>query len=334
MQKVIRFKQSKVPKQENEVARLKVVQGPDVGTTWVFLAYDATLGRGEENDIVVTDLKASRLHARITHNGDDWKLIDAQSANGTLLNGHLVKESRIHSGDTISLGESIFEIVLLEAGTRILTAPPRKPSDLKEEKVALERHQQKLRAITTVGGLSSRKVKQPSGATSLNSGGKRRLIIYGVLGVLLFFAFLDDPELPVKKAKKAKKETRSLANFLPQDQDEEVNETARRFFKTGFREFRERNYLRAKRKFQTALQVDPSHFLSRLYLEKAQQEIENEVKFHLEQGRRNIKSGKVQSAKSHFEAIQRLLYRDQNNPFYKQATQELEELNKLLERSG
>lgn len=50
----------------------------------------------------------SRLHARLTREPDGaWSLVDAGSANGTLLNGHLVPPREpvvLREGDRINLG--------------------------------------------------------------------------------------------------------------------------------------------------------------------------------------------------------------------------------------
>jgi serine/threonine protein kinase len=44
-----------------------------------------TLGRGEENDIVLDDTKASRQHARIEYDGKNYRVLDLDSTNGTVL---------------------------------------------------------------------------------------------------------------------------------------------------------------------------------------------------------------------------------------------------------
>jgi pSer/pThr/pTyr-binding forkhead associated (FHA) protein len=50
---------------------------------------DVTLGRTETNDIVVSDVEVSRLHAVLRHR-DAWFVIDTNSKNGTWLNGNPV----------------------------------------------------------------------------------------------------------------------------------------------------------------------------------------------------------------------------------------------------
>ena len=68
---------------------------------------EITLGRGLTNDIVITDPKISRTHARIEVNDEGKvKLIDLGSTNGSKLNGEKVIEAQVNPGDIITVGSS------------------------------------------------------------------------------------------------------------------------------------------------------------------------------------------------------------------------------------
>jgi hypothetical protein len=62
------------------------------------------LGRGEGNNIVVNDPRASRRHAEIYFDGQDFVLSDLQSSNGTYLNGERIDTERLVDGDRIEIG--------------------------------------------------------------------------------------------------------------------------------------------------------------------------------------------------------------------------------------
>ncbi len=62
------------------------------------------LGRLPDNDIIIDDRRVSRHHAEVTQNGRGWVIRDQGSTNGTAVNGKLVKEVSLRSGDTISFG--------------------------------------------------------------------------------------------------------------------------------------------------------------------------------------------------------------------------------------
>jgi sigma-B regulation protein RsbU (phosphoserine phosphatase) len=66
-----------------------------------------TIGRSARNDLCIPDPFASRVHAEVRHEGDEYFLQDLGSANGTLYNGSVV-EAPIHltRGGRIQIGET------------------------------------------------------------------------------------------------------------------------------------------------------------------------------------------------------------------------------------
>jgi len=70
----------------------------------------AVFGRGSNCDVVLTEKRASRKHVEIRRQGLSFFLKDLNSANGTLLNGQLVKdEIELVPGDNIEIGECKFQ---------------------------------------------------------------------------------------------------------------------------------------------------------------------------------------------------------------------------------
>ncbi|MBN2083791.1 MAG: FHA domain-containing protein [Anaerolineales bacterium] len=74
------------------------------------LAEPATsIGRGVENDIVITSKRVSREHARLLRQNQVTVLEDAGSTNGTFLNDERIRESaELTDGDRISIGDVTF----------------------------------------------------------------------------------------------------------------------------------------------------------------------------------------------------------------------------------
>ena len=67
-----------------------------------------TIGRSVRNDVCVFDPFASRFHAEIRQQGDNFWLQDLGSANGTFCNGELVRSPVLLTpGDEIQIGETI-----------------------------------------------------------------------------------------------------------------------------------------------------------------------------------------------------------------------------------
>jgi sigma-B regulation protein RsbU (phosphoserine phosphatase) len=66
-----------------------------------------TIGRSARNDLCVTDPFASRVHAEVRREGDEYFLQDLGSANGTLYNGSTVQGNiTLIAGGRIQIGET------------------------------------------------------------------------------------------------------------------------------------------------------------------------------------------------------------------------------------
>ncbi len=63
-----------------------------------------TLGRRNTNDIVIDDMRISRLHAQIRHVSDGYIIFDAGSTGGTYVNNTRISQQKLQTGDVISLG--------------------------------------------------------------------------------------------------------------------------------------------------------------------------------------------------------------------------------------
>lgn len=323
MRKAIKQRQTSLPKQPGEQGRLKVVKGPDVGCIFVLLADAVSLGRGEENDVVITDLKASRLHAELKKSPQGWTLTDMGSANGVMVGGVSTRKGQLTDGDLFSIGETTFEFFSNRAGTQFITAPPKSEVLLQQERQAQKLQQDRLVQMTTPGGL-----KQLADSwRQVGAGNQKRLPLIlaaaVAIGVLLFWESTPTAP-PMGKAKS--KGSRDLATYLPGNSTPAAPETRQNadlFFKMGFREFRERNFLRARVNFETALQVDPSHRLSQIYLHNCDLEIREEVAFHLDKGAKMLQAGRLRESKGHFESVTRLLFRDQSNPAFVESQEQL-----------
>src|SRR5438128_2918892 len=121
---------------------LTIAEGKGRGQRFEFTAPDVTIGRGAENDVVLYDPGVSRTHARIQLQGIEYFLLDNGSANGTELNGAVIKGAeRLRDGDRIRLGPILFrfEKQAIAAGstdsTRITAAPVGRSEDTRVAKM-------------------------------------------------------------------------------------------------------------------------------------------------------------------------------------------------------
>jgi type II secretory ATPase GspE/PulE/Tfp pilus assembly ATPase PilB-like protein len=66
-----------------------------------------SIGRHAANEVVVTDTRASRSHCVIEQiDGGEFQIRDLGSANGTILNGQIIKEAVLTPGDVIAIGDT------------------------------------------------------------------------------------------------------------------------------------------------------------------------------------------------------------------------------------
>ena len=78
---------------------------------------ETTIGRTDDNALVLSDFSVSRRHARITREGEDWVLEDLGSHNGTLVNEKIIQKKVLDDGDHIKIGNNhlVFQIAEAEA---------------------------------------------------------------------------------------------------------------------------------------------------------------------------------------------------------------------------
>jgi hypothetical protein len=86
-------------------ARL-VVQ--EAGEEWP-ITDRAVIGRLSGSEVEIQDPGASRRHAEIRRDGDEYLVVDLGSTNGTLLNDAPVSEATLEDGDRITIGRTVLE---------------------------------------------------------------------------------------------------------------------------------------------------------------------------------------------------------------------------------
>jgi hypothetical protein len=85
------------------------LQGDLAGRRFTIGGAPVTFGRGEDNDIVLPDPAASRLHAELSQEADGYVLADRGSSNGTWVNGAAITgPHRLRPDDEIQIGNHFF----------------------------------------------------------------------------------------------------------------------------------------------------------------------------------------------------------------------------------
>jgi pSer/pThr/pTyr-binding forkhead associated (FHA) protein len=89
------------------MARLILVFNKKVIKDYPFEKENMTIGRNQENNIVIDNLAVSGFHARIDKTGDTYILTDLQSTNGTFVNDKKIVSHRLQHKDKITVGKHI-----------------------------------------------------------------------------------------------------------------------------------------------------------------------------------------------------------------------------------
>ncbi len=133
------------------MARLIVEHKAQVLRDYPFGKKSLTIGRFDDNNIVLDDSSVSGYHARIDKRGVDFILTDLQSTNGTTLNDTHIVSHKLTHGDRVMIGEH----ALLFVGTEMAKA-------YAEEK-ALDLNK------TTIRAPSERRMRVPEPTTIKNN---------------------------------------------------------------------------------------------------------------------------------------------------------------------
>ena len=88
---------------------LTMTAGPKVGSIFLLdLMGETRIGRGVDCNIVLTDPLCSRVHAVVRRENNLWHVADAQSSNGTYVNGQKIDEAVLNDGNQLRLGTTEF----------------------------------------------------------------------------------------------------------------------------------------------------------------------------------------------------------------------------------
>ncbi len=88
---------------EGAPALLIIKSGKRAGSTFALKKKVMNLGRDSSNEIVIDDPKASRQHAKIKLEEDNFVIYDLASSNGTFVNGEKISNTQLNDGDEIKL---------------------------------------------------------------------------------------------------------------------------------------------------------------------------------------------------------------------------------------
>ncbi len=295
-----------------EAPFLEQIFGDGEGRVFSLENDSVTIGRGDQNDVVLPSNSVSRNHAIIERSASGYTIRDNGSKNGILINGETVREATLREGDVFQVGDFAFRFKTPGA----IDQEPKVPALAGGAKW-----------MSQLGSNLKKGKKQNVGPPS------RRPLIYGILAVALVFVFMfkeDTPQTSTKSPdttsdssssapymenldpRKAKSPGPRVSGLEDPTKSQAENEMANldwgnsglkeseQYFRMGRREYSSKNFQRAIRLFQTSLSFDRQHPLSNFYLQLAVAEVEMEAKKHAETGLKYFESLQFDRAIYHF----------------------------------
>lgn len=89
---------------EPTTPELEVLSGPYAGECFVLGDGTYTIGRDPACDIFLSNMTVSRHNSTIVIDGNDAKIMDAGSTNGTWVDGFIVEEAELKPGTHVQIG--------------------------------------------------------------------------------------------------------------------------------------------------------------------------------------------------------------------------------------
>jgi pSer/pThr/pTyr-binding forkhead associated (FHA) protein len=321
---------------------LELLSGNEKGQRIEVRGARLSLGRAEDNDIVVTAEGVSRRHAFMAMSDGDWFIRDNDSKNGVLINGEKMKESWLASGDIVALGDFVFRFHHPKLGETPYGDAANLPASAG------------LGGLPSAGSVGTGDLAgvAPAPSPAASKSGNNRVMIYGGAIALLAVLFLmlpgedtptsdtpasakdrlardfDVSKAPADKFGDGKKLPMGIEDPLLKKAEQDMAtldwsdsslQQSELFFRRGQRDYLSKNYHRAIEAFQTSLSMYQGHSLAERYLRHAIAEAESEAKKSLATGVQYFEALQYQRAIYHFREAQQLMAHRPQEPMMKEA---------------
>jgi hypothetical protein len=97
-----------------DVGLLVVKRGPNAGSKFALDSGVTRAGRHPDSDIFLDDITVSRRHAEVVRSGNEFRVRDVGSLNGTYVNRERIEEAALANGDELQIGK--FKLVFFAGG--------------------------------------------------------------------------------------------------------------------------------------------------------------------------------------------------------------------------
>lgn len=290
--------------------RLRVVQGGSIGAEFALTGSSVRIGRGDTNDIVLTDSDCSRNHAELQRQGPGYVVRDLGSRNGVYVNGQPVSQTRpLREGDTIQVGRTGFQFYAFGA------APARQ---------AMPRDNGKLRPFLFLfggGALGVLAIVAVFGNRPQPSQLETTVSLVSDLGNPASGNGIGVSRGDSTTASKGRGDKKNGG-----DETLDKKKQARLILAEAQRDAEAGRLVDAKEGFKKAHDLDPDCKSCVALLSRVNRRIQDEVENSMNAGKEYMEVGRYEAAALTFERV--LLLTDESNPYHENAQRYLEEARK------
>ena len=298
--------------------RFLCMTGPEKGKSYYLTGKRVVIGRGENADIQIVDVKISREHAELSFVGDGYMITDIGAQNGILVNDTRVKQKKLSDTEKVVIGQTVFKYNIIEVAAMEIIERDEDASLSAERKGKIDKFKSKFTSAKNLDEKFSN--KKPTEA--LKKGKPKFIVITAVLGIVLYVLLGKDDPAPLVKPKNIKPisdfdsapETKKAG--LP---DPESVKKLESYMHSGRREFSEGNYFRAMEDFRLALLLTPSNGHASFYLQKAKQRLDEDIEKNFLKGKQEYESRKLQAAIVSYCGVVQLIQNYPNDERFKNA---------------
>ena len=149
------------------MARLILMFNKQVVKEYTLDREGVTIGRNEDNTIMVDNLAVSGYHARIDLAGKDHILTDLQSTNGTFVNDKKVISHKLSHGDNVIIGKHV--ILFVATGREAEAKTDQQKIDM-DKTMMLDTAKQKELLAKQQGALQAAKAAEKIGVVNFIEG--------------------------------------------------------------------------------------------------------------------------------------------------------------------
>lgn len=334
---------------------IEIIKGPHEGLKMSFSKASVSIGRGPENDIVLSnDPRVSRQHAEIKHRtGTEFIVVNLSQKNFIMVNNNMVQSEALVNQSVIQIGDTEIRFkvdVLVPAPTPVVVPSPTPPRPI-------------LQAMPPSGHLATQAPTQPMAprgyqspppgsarrrsprSSGASEGSKARF--YGIIGILVLVGwFLVSPSkkknakdpnairtstISMQDMVQAEKRSQELLTIKKEKYDSIQYQRAQENFIKGFRDFQQGQYARAYESFQVVLNLDPENQLAERYKNLSKIKFDEFVKFNMIQGNRYREKKNWRMCQSNYSNVIKMLSGRKDDPTFKEAKQFYDECTLNLE---